>query len=616
MRSGTPAQSNTKTLFKTSLAATAIALLLSGCASTQETASRANAAATQQAAESADSRYSELADGIFEQLQAQGSQQGNQLPDMSAAALAEHAEEQKVWLAQLQQVDVSALSRQNQINHRMLSYRLQNLVDGYTYKEHYMPLNAEGGFHSNLGFMVRNASFRSVEDYQNYIERLRSVPRYMVQQTAWLQAALAEGYTQPKAAMQGFEESIAAYIVQAPEDSLFFEPFTGKKPIFVTATQWVQLQEEAAAVIDEQVLPAYQSYFDFMVMDYLPNSRDSVGASELPEGRDYYQNRIKHFTTLDLTPEEIHQRGLDEVKRIRNEMAIVIEQTGFEGSFEEFTNFLRTDPQFYPETAEELLKEAAYIAKKADGELPKFFKKLPRQPYGVAPVPAEIAPKYTTGRYAGSNRDDRAGFYWVNTYALDRRPLYQMEALTLHEAAPGHHLQGALAREMSDLPDYRRYTYISAFGEGWGLYAEWLGKEMGFYQDPYSDFGRLSYEMWRAARLVVDTGMHAMGWSRQQAMDFMASNTALSLHNVKTEIDRYITWPGQALSYKLGEMLIRQLRTEAEQALGADFNLREFHEVILRNGSIPLDVLQQETRNWIDSQVAERSAERATANDA
>lgn len=616
MRSGIPAQSNTKILFKTSLAATAIALLLSGCASTQETASKANTATTQQAAENADSRYTELADGIFKKLQAQGSQQGNQLPDMSAAALAERAEEQKVWLAQLQQVDVSALSRQNQINHRMLTYRLQNLVDGYTYKEHYMPLNAEGGFHSNLGFMVRNASFRSFEDYQNYLERLRSVPRYMVQQTAWLQAALAEGYTQPKAAMQGFEESIAAYIVQAPEDSLFFEPFTGKKPIFVTATQWVQLQEEAATIIDEQVLPAYQSYFDFMVMDYLPNSRDSVGASELPDGRDYYQNRIKHFTTLDLTPEEIHQRGLDEVKRIRNEMAIVIEQTGFEGSFEEFTDFLRTDPQFYPETAEELLKEAAYIAKKADGELPKFFKKLPRQPYGVAPVPAEIAPKYTTGRYAGSNRDDRAGFYWVNTYALDRRPLYQMEALTLHEAAPGHHLQGALAREMSDLPDYRRYTYISAFGEGWGLYAEWLGKEMGFYQDPYSDFGRLSYEMWRAARLVVDTGMHAMGWSRQQAMDFMASNTALSLHNVKTEIDRYITWPGQALSYKLGEMLIRQLRTEAEQALGADFNLREFHEVILRNGSIPLDVLQQETRNWIDSQVAERSAERATANDA
>lgn len=616
MRSGIPAQSNTKTLFKTSLAATAIALLLSGCASTQETASQANTAATQQAAENADSRYTELADGIFEQLQAQGSQQGNQLPDMSAAALAERAQEQKVWLAQLQQVDVSALSRQNQINHRMLTYRLQNLVDGYTYKEHYMPLNAEGGFHSNLGFMVRNASFRSFEDYQNYLERLRSVPRYMVQQTAWLQAALAEGYTQPKAAMQGFEESIAAYIVQAPEDSLFFEPFTGKKPIFVTATQWVQLQEEAATIIDEQVLPAYQSYFDFMVMDYLPNSRDSVGASELPDGRDYYQNRIKHFTTLDLTPEDIHQRGLDEVKRIRHEMAIVIEQTGFEGSFEEFTNFLRTDPQFYPETAEELLKEAAYIAKKADGELPKFFKKLPRQPYGVAPVPAEIAPKYTTGRYAGSNRDDRAGFYWVNTYALDRRPLYQMEALTLHEAAPGHHLQGALAREMSDLPDYRRYTYISAFGEGWGLYAEWLGKEMGFYQDPYSDFGRLSYEMWRAARLVVDTGMHAMGWSRQQAMDFMASNTALSLHNVKTEIDRYITWPGQALSYKLGEMLIRQLRTEAEQALGADFDLREFHEVILRNGSIPLDVLQQETRNWIDSQVAERSAERSAANNA
>ena len=604
MRSDLTVVSRKKPLFQATLLATSLTFLLGGCAATQEPKPDT---ATKQVVESADSRYQTLANDIYEKLQAQNPWQSDALPDMSAELLKQRADSQKVWLAQLEQIDVEALSRQNQINHRMLTYRLKNDIDGYTYKEHYMPLNAEGGFHSNLGFMVRNASFRSFEDYQNYLQRLRSIPRYMAQQTDWLKAALEEGYTQPKAAMQGFEESIAAYIVQTPQDSLFYQPFQASKPIFVNAEQWQELQQQAAQIIDGLVLPAYQDYFDFMVMEYLPNSRESVGASELPNGREYYQNRIKHYTTLDLTPEEIHQRGLDEVKRIRNEMAVVIEKTGFKGSFEEFTDFLRTDPQFYPKTADELLKEASFIAKKADGELPKFFKLLPRQPYGVAPVPAEIAPKYTTGRYAGSNRSDRAGFYWVNTYALDRRPLYQLEALTLHEAVPGHHLQGALAREMDDLPDYRRYTYISAFGEGWGLYSEWLGKEMGFYQDPYSDFGRLSYEMWRAARLVVDTGMHAMGWTREQAMDFMASNTALSLHNVKTEIDRYITWPGQALSYKLGEMLIRQLRTEAEAALGADFDLREFHHVVLRNGSVPLDILEQEIRNWIDETVARRS---------
>jgi uncharacterized protein (DUF885 family) len=604
MRSDLTVVSRKKPLFQVTLLATSLTFLLGGCAATQEPKPDT---ATKQVVESADSRYQTLADDIYEKLQAQNPWQSDSLPDMSAELLKQRADSQKVWLAQLEQIDVEALSRQNQINHRMLTYRLKNDIDGYTYKEHYMPLNAEGGFHSNLGFMVRNASFRSFEDYQNYLQRLRSIPRYMAQQTDWLKAALEEGYTQPKAAMQGFEESIAAYIVQTPQDSLFYQPFQASKPIFVNADQWQELQQQAAQIIDGLVLPAYQDYFDFMVMEYLPNSRESVGASELPNGREYYQNRIKHYTTLDLTPEEIHQRGLDEVKRIRNEMAVVIEKTGFKGSFEEFTDFLRTDPQFYPKTADELLKEASFIAKKADGELPKFFKLLPRQPYGVAPVPAEIAPKYTTGRYAGSNRSDRAGFYWVNTYALDRRPLYQLEALTLHEAVPGHHLQGALAREMDDLPDYRRYTYISAFGEGWGLYSEWLGKEMGFYQDPYSDFGRLSYEMWRAARLVVDTGMHAMGWTREEAMAFMASNTALSLHNVKTEIDRYITWPGQALSYKLGEMLIRQLRTEAEAALGADFDLREFHHVVLSNGSVPLDILEQEIRNWIDETVARRS---------
>lgn len=596
-------------VFKSTFIAASLTLLLAGCANTAPSA-EATAAAEQNlsATQSADASYTELAERIYQAMQEHSSWGSAELPDMSAQALAEKYERQQAWLNELMAVNVAALSTQNQINHRMLTYGLKNQVDGYQFKDHYMPLNAEGGFHSSLGFMARNASLRSQQDVDNYLKRLRSIPRYMAQQTAWLEKALAEGYTQPKASMVGFEESITAFIAQNPQESLFFGPFKVAKPVFVTTEQWEDIRQQALQIIDQEVVPAYQNYFDFMVMNYLPNSRESVGASELPNGREFYQNRIKHYTTLDLTPEEIHQKGLAEVKRIRNEMAVVIEKTGFKGSFEEFTNFLRTDPQFYPKTAEELLKEAAYIAKQADGQLPKFFKLLPRQPYGIAPVPAEIAPKYTTGRYSGSNSSDRAGFYWVNTYALDRRPLYQMEALTLHEAVPGHHLQGALARELEDLPDYRRYTYISAFGEGWGLYAEWLGKEMGFYQDPYSDFGRLSYEMWRAARLVVDTGMHAMGWSREQAMDFMASNTALSLHNVKTEIDRYITWPGQALSYKLGEMLIRQLRTEAEEALGAEFDIREFHYQVLKNGSIPLDILEREIRQWIDESVAQRSS--------
>ncbi|RUO78494.1 DUF885 domain-containing protein [Pseudidiomarina taiwanensis] len=581
-----------------------LSLGLHGCAATQSEPQ--TSAATSQQQQSADQAFNQLADSIWQGMQAQ--RQSAELPDMSAAAVAERAEQQRSWLGQLQGVDASQLNKQNQINLRMLSYRLQNDVDGYDYKEHYMPLNAEGGFHSNLAFMVRNTALRSVEDYQNYLTRLASVERYMTQQTEWLKRGLVEGYTQPKESMEGFEDSITAFIVQQPQESVFYQPFL-QRPQFVTEAQWQQLQAEAQRVIDQQVVPAYQAYFDFMVMEYLPNCRGSFGASALPNGLEYYQNRIKHFTTLDMSPEEIHQIGLAQVARIRAEMDEVIETTGFDGSFAEFLEFLRTDPQFYAETAEELLKEASYIAKKMDGELPKFFKHLPRQPYGIAPVPAEIAPKYTTGRYAGTSRDDRASFYWVNTYRLDRRPLYQLEALSLHEAVPGHHLQGALAREMEGVPGYRQQTYISAFGEGWGLYSEWLGLEAGFYTDPYSNFGRLSYEMWRAARLVVDTGIHALGWTRAEAMDYMATNTALSLHNVKTEIDRYITWPGQALSYKLGEILIRDLRAEAEQTLGTGFDLREFHHVVLRNGSIPLDVLEQEVRDWIATEQARLQAQ-------
>lgn len=523
------------------------------------------------------------------------------LTDVSAQALAQRQQQRQQWLAKLQQVDAAKLSEQNQINHAILQYRLANEIDEYQYGAHLMPLTSESGFHTSLGFLSQNSQLRSVEDYRNYINKLAAIPRYMSQQTDWMKQGLSTGMTQPKAVLKGYEQSILSYVVANAEDSVFYRPFL-QKPALINDDEWQQLTQAARQQITEAVNPAYQRYYEFFVAEYLPGARDTIAASDLPNGAAYYQNRLEHYTTLKMTPQQVHQLGLAEVKRIRSEMQVVIDGLGFTGSFADFINFLRTDPQFYAKTPDELMRYAAFLSKKADAQLPKLFKTLPRTPYGVVPVPAEIAPKYTTGRYSGPSRDDQAGFYWVNTYRLDRRPLYEMEALTLHEAVPGHHLQVALAREQASLPDYRRSFYTSAFGEGWGLYSEYLGLEMGFYQDPYSNFGRLTYEMWRAARLVVDTGMHSMGWSRQQAIDFLAQNTALSMHNVTTEIDRYISWPGQALSYKLGEITIKRLRQEAEQALGERFNLREFHDVVLGNGSVPLNVLEQQVRQYIQQQ--------------
>jgi uncharacterized protein (DUF885 family) len=528
------------------------------------------------------------------------------LPDMSAETLSAAHQQRQQWLNRLEQVDVATLTEQQQINHAILHYILTDAISEYQYGAHLIPLTAESGFHSNLAFMVSGTEFKTSQDYQDYLTKLKTIPAYMQQQTDWMKQGLAKGMTQPKVVLAGFDQGILAFVSKTPEQNVFYRPFT-QKPEFVDAGSWTAMQTEAKQIVEQQLNPAYQQFYQFMVQQYLPGARDSIAASEWPQGREYYQNRLEHYTTLKLTPEQVHQTGLDEVARIRAEMQGIINQVGFKGSFADFIQFLRTDPQFYAKTPTDLLKEAAFIAKKVDAESPKYFKTLPRTPFGVVPVPAEIAPKYTTGRYSGTSRDDRAGFYWVNTYALDRRPLYEMEALTLHEAVPGHHLQIALAREQASLPEYRRNFYTSAFGEGWGLYSEYLGIEMGFYQDPYSNFGRLTYEMWRAARLVVDTGMHTMGWSRQQAIDFLASNTALSMHNVTTEIDRYISWPAQALSYKLGELTIKKLRKEAEQQLGNSFDVREFHEVVLRNGSVPLAILEQQVANYIQQKSSRRT---------
>ncbi len=521
------------------------------------------------------------------------------LPDMSAAALEKAQKQRLLLIAELNKTNVSHLSEQQKINFAILQYRLQNDIDEYRYGAHFMPLTAESGFHSDVLFMLNMSSVKTDKDVQAYLEKLAALPTYMQQQISWMQQGLKTGYTQPKAVLAGYEDSIKSFITVDPTKSPFYRPLL-KQPADTDATRWQALQQQAKTLITSQITPVYQQYLDFFVGQYVPGARDNIAAIALPDGAAFYQNRLEHYTTLKMTPQQVHDIGLKEVARIRAEMQQVIENTGFKGSFADFVQFLRTDPQFYVNTPEQLLKEAAYLSKKIDAQLPKLFKTLPRTPYGVEAVPAEIAPKYTTGRYSGGRAAGEPGFYWVNTYALDRRPLYELEALTLHEAVPGHHLQVALANEQESLPAYRRSFYTSAFGEGWGLYSEYLGLEVGFYQDPYSNFGRLTYEMWRACRLVVDTGMHTMGWSRQQAIDFLAQNTALSMHNVTTEVDRYISWPAQALSYKLGELTIKRLRQKAETALGDKFNVREFHDAVLSNGSVPLSVLEQQIDLYIE----------------
>lgn len=528
-----------------------------------------------------------------------------QLADLSPQSLANLNKRRQATLVSLKALDRNPLTKEQKINAQILQDQLQNSVDLYRYKDHYLPISSESGFHAYIASIAK-ARFANEQDYRNYIAKLKALPTYFEQQTHWLQQGVDSGITPPKVTLKGFEESINAFIVPV-EQSGYFKPFT-QYPKHFTDAQRAALTREGRELVQNTVLPLYRQFYDFMTLNYIPGARTSIATASLPDGEAFYENRVRYYTTLNMSSDQVHQLGLKEVKRIRAEMETIIDEVGFEGSFAEFLHFLRTDPQFYPATAEELLKEAAYIAKKADAMLPKYFGKLPRTPYGIQEVPAEIAPKYTTGRYSGSNRDDEPGYYWVNTYALDKRPLYEMEALTLHEAVPGHHLQISLNTELTSLPNFRRYSYISAFGEGWGLYSEYLGLEAGFYQDPYSNFGRLTYEMWRAARLVVDTGMHAKGWSRNQALDFMAGNTALSMHNVTTEIDRYISWPGQALSYKIGELTIKRLRAKAEDAMGEEFDIRAFHDAILENGSVPMQVLEQQIDDFISTQKAAKNS--------
>ena len=526
----------------------------------------------------------------------------DRLPRVTPADQQRRAESARRTLARLAAIDRGALLRRDQVTYDILARTQREALGELEHRAWLVPITNREGFHIDVARLPDDMPLATVGEYEAYLARLADFPRYAREQIANMRQGLALGVTLPRAVLAGFDQTIRAH-VKPPEETVFFAPFR-RFPAAITAEDRARLTDAGRKVVEDAVVPAYRALLGFMLEEYVPGARPTVGASALPDGRRFYEHRVRMFTSLQTTPEDVHRVGQAEVARIRREMDGVIARTGFAGDFAAFLHHLRTDPRFYASTPDDLLRQASWIAKRMDGQLPRLFRTLPRMPYGVTPIPDFIAPK-TTGAYYSQPAGDgtRAGTYFVNTYDLASRPLYVLEALTFHEAVPGHHLQLALQQEIDDLPPLRRFVSSSAFVEGWALYAERLGLEAGFYQDPYSDFGRLTYEMWRACRLVVDTGLHALGWSRQQAIDFMAGNTALSLHEVTTEIDRYIAWPGQALGYQMGELKIRELRRKAEEALGAGFDLRAFHDVVLRNGSVPLDVLEEEVAAYLGEAV-------------
>ena len=503
-------------------------------------------------------------------------------------------------LNQLNRLAPDTLEEEDRISYALLKFVLNEAVTSYAFKTHWNPILSDAGFHSSLTYQVRPLSSKSTA--LNYLNKLKAIPLYLKQQTDLIRKGLKVGMGQPLVIFKGYESTYEQHITTTAEENFYYSPFLNL-PNPLTQEEKDSLQKAARTVISEQLIPSFESVKTFFEKEYYPTTRKSIGVSETPNGKAYYQSRIKFYTTLDLSPEEIHQKGLEEVSRIKKQMEAIVKEVEFKGSLKEFITFLRTDPQFYAKTPEQLLAYARNIAKKLDEQLPRFFKTLPRKPYGVAAVPEAIAPKYTSGRYVGTSPEStEPGYYWVNTYNLPSRPLYAMPSLTAHEAVPGHHLQGALNQELPEsIPQFRRALYLSAYGEGWGLYTEFLANEMNIYTTPYEHFGKLTYEMWRACRLVVDTGMHVFGWSRQQAVNFMVENTALSLHEINTEIDRYISWPGQALAYKIGELKIRELRSLAEQELGSQFDIREFHERILEKGTVTLPLLEERILNFIET---------------
>ena len=529
----------------------------------------------------------------------------DRLADDSLEAIARRAETRQDFLDQLAEIRVDSLSPMRRIDHELVRLRLEGQTADYRFNTHLMPINNREGFHISFPELPRVMNPKSKADFKNYVARLNDFARYTDQQIELLRGGIEAGLVQPAIIMRDSVEQAQSHVVQDANDSLLLQNIPNETREALGEQAWKEIAGEIRGAITNNVVPAYEKFAKFLREEYLPACRGQVGASAMPEGRAFYRDRIRRFTTIDITPEQLHETGLNENSRIRAEMEAIRASVGFEGDLPAFLQHLRTDPKFYATTPEQLLKEVALILKTADGRLPELFGRLPRIPYGIREIPAYVAPQTTSAYYWPPATDgSRAGFYYVNTYNLSSRPLYQLEALSLHEAVPGHHLQLALQAELTELHPISRESDFTAFIEGWALYSERLGKEIGFYKDPYQEFGRLSMEAWRASRLVVDTGIHSMGWTREQAIQYMTENTALSEHNIVAEVDRYIGWPGQALAYKTGELAIRRIRAQAEQRLGDRFDIRAFHDRVLEAGSIPLPLLEDRVNEWIEAQLA------------
>ena len=527
-------------------------------------------------------------------ISASGESQPNngRLDDVDAASQQQRLDYWRKVMQQLDAVDAQQLSPENRVNYAVYREQIRNFIADQQFKQWQMPFNSDSAFWSDVGYELGGDRLRSVDDYRRYLDRLGQIPHYFEQQTDNMRLGLKRGFSVPRAVLKGRDQSIAAVAeLKDPTASSFYAPFK-QMPDAIPADQAQALRGEAVQRIRDQVIPAYAKLLKFFDDEYVPQARSTLAAEALPDGKAYYRQQIREYTTLDLSPDQIHQIGLQQVAKIHAEMLAVMKQTGFKGSFADFLHYLRTDPQFYAKTPQELLDKTAWVAKEVDGKMSRFFGHLPRERFTIVPVPADIAPYYTSGRGG-------ADAYLVNTYDLKSRALYNMPALTLHESYPGHSLQLELAEEDHGQPAFRRNGYISAYGEGWGLYSEYLGNEMGIYRTPWQQFGYLTYQMWRACRLVVDTGIHHLGWTRQQAIDYLTENTALSPLEIANEVDRYISWPGQADSYELGFLKILELRAKAEKALGDKFDLRAFHDTVLSTGSVPLPVLEARIDRFI-----------------
>ena len=527
----------------------------------------------------------------------------DRLGDSSIAAIERRQRHGVEALRQLESIDRSKLADSGKLNYDLYLENLTLRIEGHRFPWYLTPIDQMGGVQQGPPNVVRSLPFRNAKHYEDYLSRLSQLPAVVDQTIERMQEGLKQKITPPKITLRAVAEQIQAQIVSKVEESPFYRPFKNF-PETVPLSEQERLRAAGKEAIEQSILPAYQKLHDFWVSEYFPNTRETIGLSSLPNGEQWYAFGVKVSTTTNLLPKEIHEIGLREVKRIRAEMDKIIKGSGFEGTREEFFEFLRGDPQFYYSKPEHLLAGYRDICKRADAELPKLFGKLPRLPYGVREVPEYSAPSQTTAYYhGGSLKAGRPGWFYANTYKLETRPKWEMEALAIHEAVPGHHLQIALAQEMEDVPKFRKHGHYTAFVEGWGLYSESLGEEMGFYNDPYSKFGQLTYEMWRAIRLVVDTGMHAFGWDRQKAIDYFKANAGKQEHDITVEVDRYIVWPGQALAYKIGELKIKELRKFATKELGDRFDIRGFHDTVLGSGAVPLSILEQNVKNYVAAEI-------------